>query len=347
MWVVGSYRRFFWRRLSFGIALLLILILASIVSISLGTYKLGISELLIRIIEGDRLLWNIRIPRVVSAVIVGGSLALSGAVMQCVLRNPLASPFTLGVSQGAAFGAGIAIALFGAGQMHKVGEPLTIFNLYIVPFFAFLGSLSSALIILVLAKIKDLTAEAMILAGVAMSALFQAGVMLIQYFVTDVQVASIVFWTFGDVGRTRWKEIYIMLIAFLACFAYFLYRRWDYNSLLLGDETAVSLGTDPKRVRLESMVIASFLTSVCVSFNGVIGFVGLVAPQIVRIAIGGDYRFLIPSSALVGALILLISDTVGRIVISPVIIPSGVITSMMGAPVFIYFLLRGGRGVRG
>ncbi|MEM4291689.1 MAG: iron ABC transporter permease [Archaeoglobaceae archaeon] len=318
----------------------------SAIALGLGAYQMSIAELFRAILDGNPVLWNVRIPRIITAIFVGASLAIAGAVMQCILKNPLASPFTLGISQGAAFGAAIAIVYFGAGQMHRVGEALTIFNPYVVPIFAFFGSLISAFVILALAKLRDLSPEAIVLAGVAMSALFQAGVMLIQYFATDVQVASIVFWTFGDVARARWIEIYLIIAVFVICFIYFFYRRWDYNSLLAGDETAISLGVKPQRIRLEGMLLSSFLTAVCVSFTGIIGFIGLVAPHIVRLTIGGDYRFLIPSSALVGALVLLASDTVGRTVISPVIIPVGIITSIVGAPMFIYLLLRGGKSVR-
>uniref|UniRef100_A0A7J3LZV3 Iron ABC transporter permease n=1 Tax=Archaeoglobus fulgidus TaxID=2234 RepID=A0A7J3LZV3_ARCFL len=346
MSVAGEYKRLIWKRISFGIFLIFLLILLSALALGLGAYQMSIAELFRAILDGNPVLWNVRIPRIITAIFVGASLAIAGAVMQCILKNPLASPFTLGISQGAAFGAAIAIVYFGAGQMHRVGEALTIFNPYVVPIFAFFGSLISAFVILALAKLRDLSPEAIVLAGVAMSALFQAGVMLIQYFATDVQVASIVFWTFGDVARARWIEIYLIIAVFLICFIYFFYRRWDYNSLLAGDETAISLGVKPQRIRLEGMLLSSFLTAVCVSFTGIIGFIGLVAPHIVRLTIGGDYRFLIPSSALVGALVLLASDTVGRTVISPVIIPVGIITSILGAPMFIYLLLRGGKSVR-
>lgn len=347
MSVAGEYKKLVWKRISFGIFSIFILLLLSAIALGLGAYHFSINELIQSIIDGNPVLWNVRIPRIVSAIFVGASLAIAGAVMQCILKNPLASPFTLGISQGAAFGAAIAIVYFGAGQMHRVGESLTIFNPYIVPIFAFFGSLISAFVILALAKLRDLSPEAIILAGVAMSALFQAGVMLIQYFATDVQVASIVFWTFGDVGRARWVEIYLIIAVFILCFLYFFYRRWDYNSLLAGDETAISLGVKPQIIRIEGMVISSFLTAVCVSFTGIIGFIGLIAPHVVRLVIGEDYRFLIPLSAVIGALILLASDTVGRTVISPVIIPVGIITSIIGAPMFIYLLLKGGRSVRG
>jgi iron complex transport system permease protein len=153
----------------------------------------------------------------------------------------------------------------------------------------------------------------------------------------------VVFWTFGDIGRANWKEIQLMIAIVVPSLLYFTYRRWDYNALISGDETAISLGINPERVRLESMLLASLITAICVSFLGIIGFIGLVSPHIVRLIVGGDHRFLVPLSALLGSLLLLSADTVGRTVISPIIIPVGIVTSFMGAPVFIYLLVRGSR----
>ncbi|MET1123871.1 MAG: iron ABC transporter permease [Archaeoglobaceae archaeon] len=342
MSVAGEYRRELRRRVSFNLFTLLLLLAISFLALNLGSYKMSFSELLSALISGDAVLWNVRIPRIITAVIVGASLSVSGAVLQCILKNPLASPFTLGITHGAAFGASVAIVFFSAGTLHRVGEGVTIANPYLTTTFAFAGAMVTALIILTLAKLRNLSPVAIILAGVAMSSLFQAGVMLIQYFATDVQVAAIVFWTFGDVSRTSWKEIWILSAVLIVCMAFFVYRRWDYNSLLLGDETAKSLGVEVQKVRLEGLVLSSLLTATCVAFAGIIGFVGLVAPHMVRLLIGGDYRFLIPSSTILGALILLASDTVGRTIIAPVILPVGIITSMLGAPMFIYLLLRGG-----
>lgn len=342
MSVAGDYKRELWKRFSFNLFLLLFLIIAFFSALSLGSYEMSLREVLEGLLRGDAVLWSVRIPRILTALIVGASLAIGGAVLQCILKNPLASPFTLGITHGAAFGASIAIVFLGAGLMHRVGEGVTITNPYVIPFFAFAGAMVTATIILLLAKLRNLSPVAIILAGVAMSSLFQAGVMLIQYFATDIQVAAIVFWTFGDVGRAGWKEIQILFLIFVFSFLYFFHRRWDYNTLLLGDDTAKSLGIEVQRIRLEGMIISSLLTATCVSFTGIIGFVGLVAPHMVRLIIGGDYRFLIPSSTLLGALILLASDTVGRSVISPVIIPVGIVTSMLGAPMFIYLLLKGG-----
>lgn len=341
-----DYSDYIKSKYTFGIVLLFLLILVSLIALCSGSYYLTPSEILSALIgSGDKhsnlIIWNMRLPRIAASIIAGLSLAVAGCVMQCVLRNPLASPFTIGISHGAAFGAAFAIIELGAGELHRTGEGVIITNPYMIPVFAFFGALIGVFVILLLARLKDLSPESMILAGVAMASLFSAATMLMQYFAEDVKVAAVVFWTFGDIGRATFKEVEIMLIAVIPSLAYFIYRRWDYNALISGDETSISIGIDPQKVRFESMLFASMITAICVSFLGIIGFIGLVSPHIVRLVAGGDHRFLIPLSALFGSLLLLLSDTVGRTIISPVVIPVGIVTSFMGAPVFIYLLIRG------
>ncbi|MFP3952283.1 MAG: FecCD family ABC transporter permease [Candidatus Bathyarchaeia archaeon] len=342
---MSDYEKYSKRRTLLGLSLLVFLILFALYSLFTGSYNLSLAELLQGLIRGDKtvnlILWNIRLPRIISAIIAGLSLALAGAVMQSILRNPLASPYTLGISQGAAFGASFAIIVLGVGVLHRTGEGVTIINPYVVPFFAFAGSLIGVTVVMLLAKLRGLSPEAMILAGVAMGSLFQAATMLIQYFAeNEILVASVVFWTFGDLGRSVWREIGIMSVLAIVSLIYFLYRRWDFNALMEGDDVALSLGVDPKRVRIEGMILSSLLTAVCVSFLGIIGFIGLVAPHLIRLLIASDYRYLIPVSALTGSTLLLVSDTVGRTIISPVMIPVGIVTSFIGAPTFIYLLMR-------
>lgn len=251
----------------------------------------------------------------------------------------LASPFTIGISHGAMFGAALAIYLLGFGGAESTGK-IFINNPYVITIFAFLGALIGVVIILLLAKLRGLTPEAMILAGVAMSSLFTAGTTLIQYFADELQLAAMVYWTFGDLGRALWTEIYIMATIMIPSLIYFIYKRWDYNALESGEETAKSLGVNTEMTRLIGMLIASLLTSVNVAFLGIIGFVGLICPHIVRICIGGDYRFLIPISAIFGAVLLLIADTFARTIIAPIVLPVGILTSFLGAPMFLYLLMR-------
>ena len=195
--------------------------------------------------------------------------------------------------------------------------------------------------ILALSKYKSMKPSSMVLVGVALSSLFNGGTTLVQYFAEDVQVSAVVFWTFGDLGRTNWKEIGILAVMALIMFVFFVSNRWNYNAMESGSDTAKSLGVNVDKVMIISMLAASLASSVAVAFVGIINFVGLIAPHMIRKFIGSDYRYLLPASALTGALILLISDTFGRLIVSPVILPIGAITSFLGAPVFIYLLFKG------
>ncbi len=343
MSVTERYKGYTAKRATFGVVLFSLIILASIYALNVGPYSLSLGDT-IKALAGENakaglVLWNIRLPRIVAAIVVGAALAVAGAVMQCLLRNPLASPFTMGISHGAMFGASLAIALIGAGGAESSGR-IFINNPYAVVLFAFSGSLLGVGAILLLARLRGLSPGAMILAGVAMSSLFMAGTTLIQYFAEEEELAAMVYWSFGDLGRPVWKEIWIMLIAFVPSFIYFLFERWNYNAIESGDEIAKSLGVNVDVVRLVGMLLASLITAVGVAFVGIIGFIGLICPHAVRLLIGGDHRFLIPSSALFGALLLLLSDTVARTVISPTLLPVGVLTSFMGAPMFIYLLVK-------
>ncbi|MFY9380362.1 MAG: iron ABC transporter permease, partial [Acutalibacteraceae bacterium] len=188
---------------------------------------------------------------------------------------------------------------------------------------------------------KRLGPESVILAGVALSSMFIGGTTLIQYFADDVQVAAVVFWTFGDLGRTNWTEIKIMSTVGAIAFIYFMYNRWNYNVMESGVSTAKSLGVNTTRVMITSMTVASLATSVVVSFVGIISFVGLIAPHMLRKFVGNDYRFLLPASALSGTIILLLSDLFARYIVAPVILPIGAITSFLGAPMFLYILFKG------
>ena len=182
-----------------------------------------------------------------------------------------------------------------------------------------------------------------VLAGVAISAMFTGATTLIQYFANDIQLATLVFWTFGDLGRVSWSEVGILTAVTAGVVVYYMFMRWNYNALANGEELAKSLGVNTSRVRFWGLLSASLLTAVSVSFMGMIGFIGLIGPQIMKRVVGSDHRFLIPTSALMGAAILLLSDTAARTMVSPIILPVGAITSILGAPMFFYMLLKGKR----
>lgn len=344
---IDSYQKYTAKKNIILLVLMGLIFIVAVVALNAGSIKLNPYQVICSIIgKGvevtDLVIWRIRLPRILAAVIAGAGLSVAGCVMQNNLRNPLASPSTLGISTAAAFGANLAIIVLGAGSIGSTGaDAVNISNPYLVTFSAFVWSMVAAIVILMLARFRGFTPEAMVLAGVALSSLFSAGTILIQYFAQDVQVAAAVFWTFGDLGRIAWNEVIILTgITGLGCI-YFILKRWDYNALDSGEETAKSLGVHVENVRMVGMFLSSLITAVAVSFLGIIGFVGLVGPQIMRRIIGGDHRYLIPASALMGSLLLLVSDTLARTIIAPIVLPVGAITSFFGAPLFLYLLARG------
>ncbi len=334
------------KKLAIIFILLALVFLFFVVSVFVGSGTLSFKEVFLAIFnkgsETARLIVRrIRFPRVIAALIAGGGLAVSGLVMQTVLKNPLASPTTLGVSNAAVFGANFAIIVVGAGAFHSThGSWLSISNPYLVSTFSFLSAIIAAGSILLLARLKNLNASAIVLAGVAVSAIFQAGTTLIQYFASDTQVASAVYWTFGDLGRASYKTDLIMFIVVAVSTLFFFLKRWDFSAMSGGIAYAKTLGVNTRFMTIMSLLLASLITSVTVSFLGIIGFVGLTAPQFMKRIVGDDYRFLLPSSFLAGALLLLISDILGRLPIFGTSVPVGVVTSLIGGPVFLAILLR-------
>lgn len=334
------------KKIAIILILLALVFLFFVVSVFVGSGTLSFKEVFLAIFnkgsETARLIVRrIRFPRVIAALIAGGGLAVSGLVMQTVLKNPLASPTTLGVSNAAVFGANFAIIVVGAGAFHSThGSWLSISNPYLVSTFSFLSAIIAAGSILLLARLKSLNASAIVLAGVAVSAIFQAGTTLIQYFASDTQVASAVYWTFGDLGRASYKTDLIMFIVVSVSTLFFFLKRWDFSAMSGGIAYAKTLGVNTRFMTIMSLLLASLITSVTVSFLGIIGFVGLTAPQFMKRIVGDDYRYLLPSSFLAGALLLLISDILGRLPIFGTSVPVGVVTSLIGGPVFLAILLR-------
>ena len=318
-----------------GIALLVMALL----SLRSGSYDTPVSELIKGIfgLSADRkiniVVRNNRLPRILTAILVGGGLGLAGCVLQAVLRNPLASASTLGVSQGATFGAAFAIVVLGLNSTGGLGIPLC----------AFAGSMAVALVILGLSKFRQVSPEGIMLAGVAISSMFTGATTLIQYFADEVELSTLVFWTFGDLGTTSWKDLGGMAAVVGIVCVYCILHRWDYNALLGGEETAISLGINVKRLTLVNMVLCCLCSSVVVAQVGLISFIGLVAPHIVRMVVGNNHVYLIPGSILGGATLLLLGDLFARTVISPVILPIGAITSFLGGPLFLYLLFKGGK----
>lgn len=318
-----------------GIMLFLLLVLI-VISVMFGSYKIPLQEFIESLLfqgktNSELIIWQMRLPQALTAAIAGGGLALCGAVLQIVLKNPLASPFTLGISSSSAFGAALAIFF---GSLYFNGP-------YIVSLSAFLFSLIATFIIVLLSRLRNVTNETMILAGVATGTLFSAFLALLQYFSSDTQISAIIFWMFGDCSRTTYKEIFLILFFYLSSLLFFLNAQIDYKLLLFGDEQAKSFGVNVEKLRLVSMIVASLLSSIIVAFVGIIGFVGLVAPHIAKRITGLDYFLL--SSTIVGSIILVTADLVAKNILHNAVLPVGIVTSFIGAPAFFYLILIGKR----
>jgi iron complex transport system permease protein len=346
--VPEDYLRYVRKKYFWIIGGLLLLFFMLVYSISVGAVTIPPQEVLQTIMgqsvsdKWDSIIWNIRLPQALAAIVAGAGLAIAGAVMQSILRNPLGSPFTLGISNAGAFGAAFSVIVLGTGKMQStVADAVIINNPYMTTTVAFLFCLLATGIILLISKIRGASPEVMVLAGVALSSLFTAGTMFLQYFADDTQLAAVVFWSFGDVGRISWPELEIMTGIVLLAIIFFIINSWNYNAIDAGDETAKSLGVNVEKIRLIGMVISALVSAVIVAFLGVIGFVGLICPHMVRRLIGDDQRYLIPGSTILGGILLLVSDTAARLIIAPYVLPVSVLTAFMGAPTFIYLLLRG------
>lgn len=321
----------------FLIFLAVLLLAAFLLSLRAGSYDTPITEL-IRGIFGrasdqkiNLVVRSNRLPRICTAIVAGAGLGLAGCILQAILHNPLASASTLGVSQGATFGA--ALAIIGLGIAGSAG--------WAIPLLSFAGSLAVAAIILALSRFRQISSEGIVLAGVAISSMLTGATTLMQYFADEVALASLVYWTFGDLGSTGWGDLRWMALVVLLLIVYCFAHRWDYNALLSGEETAQSLGINVQRLTLVNMLLACLACSVIVSNVGLINFIGLVAPHIVRLVVGNNHVYLIPGSILAGATLLLLGDLLARVVLMPVILPIGALTSFLGGPLFLYLLFRG------
>lgn len=280
---------------------------------------------------------SLRLPRVVCALVAGAGLALSGAVLQSVLENPLASSSTVGISQGAAFGATLALLVVAP----MVSEASNGLSMGTIAAFAFVGAMLSSAVVLLFSRLGFSSPESIILVGVALSALWAGASTIIQYFSDDFQLTKVIFWQFGDLSRATWSQIGFMAAVGAICALYFFANRWNYNALQNGGPVAGGLGVNVTRCRIISVAVATFVAASIVSFVGLINFIGLIAPHIARRFVGNDYRFLLPASLVLGSIIMLASDLVARMVVSPVILPIGALTSFLGAPLFLYLLYKG------
>ena len=325
------------------VLLLMAVILMAFVCLFVGSSGMTVSEGFAALRKestaaNNRIIWNIRIPRVLAAIIAGAGLSVSGLVMQTTLNNSMASPSTLGVSNAAVFGANLSIIAFAGGYL-STGNNLSNYaveaNPYATSVMAFFFSTLSVLLILALCQIRQFSPNVVVLSGMAIGSVWTAATTILQFYATDVGLSAAVVWSFGDLGRATYKTDWIMLAVVAVGVAFFMLNAWKYNALLSGEATAKTMGIDVERVRFLSMLLASVITAVCVSFLGVIGFVGIICPHVTKKLLGQDHRITIPVSVLSGSLLLLFADTLSRSMGGGSALPVGAITSLLGAPFFI------------
>ncbi|MBN2141178.1 MAG: iron ABC transporter permease [Desulfovibrionaceae bacterium] len=309
--------------------------LAALLSMSIGSADLSLAEVVGAVFNpvglAADIIWDLRLPRTLMALLAGFGLALSGTVSQSILRNPLASPFTLGVASGAGFGAVLAIVCLGGRSE------------WLIAALAFAFALLCSLLVLAVARIRRASAETLILSGVALMYLFSALTSLMQYISPLEEVQQTVFWFFGNLSKAGWPEIGLAGLMILVPFPLLMCASWDLNLLMHGDEEAASMGVNVQRLRGVGVVLSALMAAGAICFTGVIGFVGLVAPHMARMLIGSDHRFLLPASGLLGAALVAGADVLARTVWPPQVVPIGIMTSFLGVPFFFYLLAKKAR----
>ncbi|MEM4583285.1 MAG: iron ABC transporter permease [Desulfurococcaceae archaeon] len=290
--------------------------------------------------EVDSITLWLRLRRVLVGVIVGGLLGGSGVIAQAVYRNPLASPFTLGISQAAALGVAVALLFGYAGRFYPFFYSIS--RPYLLPVMAFVFALLQSMLVLSLAYKAGLSPHALVLSSIALSFLYQSILALLQYLVlNELQVATIVFWTFGDLSRPGDMELLILAIGFIPMLIAYMFIHIDLDLVSLGDDLSLASGINPRRFRLVAMIIASLGTSLATSFVGVLAFLCLLAPHIARGVVGASHKYLLPASILIGSILTVLADTLSRNILYPLTLPVGITLSFMGAPLLIYMLIRG------
>ena len=332
------------RRAVMVIALMMAaVVLLGLLCLFLGSSQMTVGEALETLLGGGsdaqrRILWRIRVPRVLAAIIAGAGLSVSGLMMQTTLNNAMASPSTLGVSNAAVFGANLSIIALSGGFLETGNNPANFdvgSNPWATSILAFVFATGSVLLILGLCTVRAFSPNVVVLSGIAIGSVWTAATTILQYYATDVGLSAAVVWSFGDLGRATYRKDLIMLAVVLIGVIFFLLMAWKYNALLSGEATAKTMGVNVERLRFVTLLLGSLITAVCVSFLGIIGFVGIICPHVTKKLLGQDHRIAIPVSCLSGSVLLLLADTLSRIMGSGSALPVGAITSLLGAPFFI------------
>jgi iron complex transport system permease protein len=332
------YRALARRKLLILAAMTAALCLSFAVDLAWGPARYSLGEVVAALINPSSVsaqiravVWDIRMPVAVMAIVVGAALSVAGAQMQTILANPLASPFTLGISAAASFGAALAIVT--SVSILPVAATL------LVPANAFIMALIATLFIHFISQMRGVSVQTVVLLGIALVFTFNALLAFLQYLASEQALSTVVFWTMGSLTKATWPKIGITLAVLLIALPLFARHAWALTAIRLGEDKAASFGVNVRRIRLETMLIISLLTAVPVSFVGTIGFVGLVGPHIARMILGEDQRFFLPGSVLSGALLLSVTSIVSKSIIPGVVFPIGIITALVGVPFFFSLIL--------
>ncbi|MEY8713595.1 iron-siderophore ABC transporter permease [Mangrovibacter phragmitis] len=337
--VMGRYQKVLYHRYWLLGVIVLAILASLLLDFTLGPSGLSLGTLWHTLIDpssanpGTRVIvWDIRLPYALMAVMVGMALGLAGAEMQTILNNPLASPFTLGVSSAAAFGAALAIVL-------GIGIP-GVPDQWFISANAFVFALIAALLLDAITRWTQVATSGVVLFGIALVFTFNALVSMLQFVASEDTLQGLVFWTMGSLARASWDKLGVLALAFAVILPLSMMSSWKLTALRLGEDRAVSFGIDVRRLRLATLLRISILSALSVAFVGPIGFIGLVAPHIARLTFGEDHRFYLPGSVLIGALVLSMASVASKNIIPGVIIPVGIVTSLVGVPFFLSIILR-------
>ena len=337
-----GYRRLLARRVCLLLVIGCALLGSVLLDLSTGSSGMGLGQLLQGLLHPQTLdvtdrviIWNVRLPYALMAVLVGAALSLAGAEMQAILNNPLASPFTLGVSSAAALGASLVI-VFPLSSALLSRDSL-------VALAAFVFACASMFLLHGMSRLRGAGVETLVLFGIALVFSCNALVALLQLLATEDVLQQLVFWSLGSVARANWDKLSILAVVLALILPFSLHASSRMTLLRMGEDRAQSFGVDVRRLRFFSLLRISLLSATAVAFVGTIGFIGLVGPHIARILIGEDQRFLFPASALVGALLLSLSSVVSKIIMPGVIVPVGIVTALVGVPIFVALVFKRGR----
>ncbi|WP_417689800.1 FecCD family ABC transporter permease [Roseibium sp.] len=329
----GLYRALALRRILLLTALLAALALSFAVDLALGPANYPLADVISALLFPDAaelqirvVIWDIRMPVALMAISVGACLSLAGAQMQTILANPLASPFTLGISAAAGFGAALGLVL-GVAIIPAAVH-------YMIPLNAFVMAMAASLFIYFFSTFRGVTVQTIVLLGIALVFTFNALLSLMEYLASEQALAAVVFWTMGSLTKATWGKVYATFAVLIVCIPFFVRNSWALTALRLGDVKAQSFGVNIRSLRLKTLIGVSFLAAIPVSFVGTIGFVGLVGPHVARMLVGEDQRFFLPAAILCGALMLSATSVVSKILLPGAVLPIGVITALVGVPFF-------------